>query len=46
MRAVAIGKRHNRLKGATLAQYRADLDRRLSGPKSFADEPKRNHLLT
>jgi len=36
LRAVAIGKRRERLKDSTLAQYRADLDRRLnrllSGP--------------
>src|SRR5439155_10018078 len=37
LRAVAIGKRRQRLKESTLAQYRADLDRRLdkllSGPE-------------
>lgn len=31
-RAVAIGKRHEQLAGTTLAQFHADLDRRLGRP--------------
>ena len=39
LRAVAIGKRRAALKDSTLAQYRADLDRRLDKLLS-GDEPK------
>jgi transposase len=45
MRAVAIGKRREQLKDSTLAQYRADLDRRLdkllSGPEPKQDAARR-----
>jgi transposase len=45
LRAVAIGKRRERLKDGTLTQYRADLDRRLdkllSGPEPTPDSARR-----
>ena len=45
LRAVAIGKRREALKDSTLAQYRADLDRRLdkllSGPEPTQDSARR-----
>ena len=45
VRAVAIGKRRAALKDSTLAQYRADLDRRLdkllSGPEPTHDAARR-----
>ncbi len=45
LRAVAIGKRRATLKDSTLAQYRADLDRRmdklLSGPEPKQDAARR-----
>ena len=45
LRAVAIGKRRDRLKDATLAQYHADLERRLdrllSGPQPTANAARR-----
>jgi transposase len=45
LRAMAIGKRRQTLKDSTLAQYRADLDRRLdkllSGPEPTPDSARR-----
>ena len=45
LRAVAIGKRRDRLKNATLVQYRADLERRLdrllSGPQPTPNAARR-----
>lgn len=45
LRAMAIGKRRQMLKDSTLAQYRADLDRRLdkvlSGPEPTPDPARR-----
>src|SRR3954463_11259937 len=45
LRAMAIGRRRQTLKDSTLAQYRADLDRRLdkllSGPEPTPDSAPR-----
>jgi transposase len=40
LRAIAIGRRRNRLRDTTLAQYRADLDRRLDRVLAL---PRRGH---